>query len=307
MSQVEPHTHHRSGNRERLVLTARRAHQRRQLRAVGRWEIRRFRRLRLLSLFLLLLRLFAVFVAPALIPDHAGAGELQLGNYDVIILPPGSSSGYARAFGESGAEKLRDWVTSGGVLIGIAGGAEYLADPELEFTSARVIGDERGRDEDGEEPEEEEEQAQETEAPRPEDLPPAHGAQLPPLVSPTGGEDKPLSVPGAMMRVRLDLTHPLTLGYNNEAIAVLLSGDDFYRPSEEGSSPAAFVGGNHLISGYEWPDNTEKFLEDTAWMIDEPVDDGRVILFADDPNFRLIWPSLSRLFLNAILIGPSVR
>ncbi len=126
-------------------------------------------------------------------------------------------------------------------------------------------------------------------------------------MSPTGGEDKPLSVPGAMMRVRLDLTHPLTLGYNNEAIAVLLSGDDFYRPSEEGSSPAAFVGGNHLISGYEWPDNTEKFLDDTAWMIDEPLDAGRVILFADDPNFRLIWPSLSRLFLNALLIGPTVR
>ncbi len=48
-------------------------------------------------------------------------------------------------------------------------------------------------------------------------------------------------------------------------------------------------------------------LRGTAWMVDEPRDAGRVILFADDPNFRLIWPSLSRLFLNAILLGPTVR
>ncbi len=74
--------------------------------------------------------------------------RLQLANYDVIILPPGSSSGYALAFGENGAEKLSEWVSSGGVLIGIAGGAEYLAGPKLDFTSARLIGAEDDDDDD---------------------------------------------------------------------------------------------------------------------------------------------------------------
>jgi hypothetical protein len=42
-------------------------------------------------------------------------------------------------------------------------------------------------------------------------------------------------------------------------------------------------------------------------MIDEPMGRGRIVLFADDPNYRHLWPSLNRLFLNAVLIGPTVR
>ncbi|KPK82090.1 MAG: hypothetical protein AMS25_03740 [Gemmatimonas sp. SM23_52] len=214
----------------------------------------------------------------------------QLPNYDVLVLPPGWVGGYRRAFGEGGAEALRDWVRDGGVLIAIAGAAEYLADPDLEFTSARLV---------GEEAEEGEEAAAE--------LAPAAGAGYPPLVSPEAGERAPLSVPGAIIRASLDLTHPLTFGYESDLIAVLIAGADFYRPSKEGSNPVGFTGGDLLVAGFAWPDNTEKYLDGTAWMIDEPLGSGRVVLFADDPNFRLIWPSLSRLLLNAILIGPTVR
>ncbi len=52
---------------------------------------------------------------------------------------------------------------------------------------------------------------------------------------------------------------------------------------------------------------TEKYLRETAYTVDEPRGSGRAILFAADPNFRLLWPSLNRLFLNALLFGPSVR
>lgn len=214
----------------------------------------------------------------------------QLPNYDVLVLPPGWTGGYRRVFGEGGVQTLRDWVRDGGVLIGLAGAAEYLADPDLEFTSARLV---------GEEAEEGEEAAGE--------LPPAAAAEYPPLVSPEAGERAPLGVPGAIMRASLDLTHPLTFGYESDVIAVLIAGDDFYRPSKEGSNPVGFVGGDLLVAGFAWPDNTEKYLDGTAWMVDEPLGSGRLVLFADDPNFRLIWPSLSRLLLNAILIGPTVR
>ena len=88
---------------------------------------------------------------------------------------------------------------------------------------------------------------------------------------------------------------------------MLVSGADFYHPSKDGSTPVAFVGSDLRLAGFVWPGNTEKFLQNTAWVVDEPLDSGRVILFADDPNFRLLWPSLSRLFLNAILIAPTVR
>jgi hypothetical protein len=108
------------------------------------------------------------------------------------------------------------------------------------------------------------------------------------------------------MRASLDLTHPFTFGFESETIPVLVSGDDFYSPSKEGAAPVGFLGGDLWIAGFVWPDNTEDLLEGTAWMIDEPVGRGRVVLFADDPNYRLLWPPLSRLFVNAILIGPTV-
>lgn len=218
--------------------------------------------------------------------------SLPLPNYDVVVLPPGR--GYRGALGESGASLLLDWVRAGGVLIGMAGAAEYLADPELEFTSARLVGEEESAD------------STEKEAPSGEALPPLRGAVAPPLVSPGAGEREPLSVPGAIMRASLDLTHPFTVGFESPEIGVLLSGANFYSPSKEGANPVAFVGDNLRVAGFVWPDNTEPLLRGTAWMIDEPLGEGRVVLIAGDPNYRMLWPSLSRLLLNAILIGPTV-
>ena len=208
-----------------------------------------------------------------------------LDDFDVVVLPPGRS--YGRAFGDG--EALREWVRKGGVVIGLGSAAEFLADPDLKLTSARLVDD----DEDGEG--------------EGEGTPQQGYGEASLLLSPGEGEDAPLSVPGAIMRATLDLTHPLTFGYETEQIGVLVSGDDFYRPSKEGSNPAVFVGDDLLVAGFAWPDNTQEFLEGTAWMIDEPLGRGRVILFADDPNFRLLWPSLSRLFLNGILFGPTIR
>lgn len=215
----------------------------------------------------------------------------RLANYDVLILPSGR--GYGRGFGESGAETLREWVRDGGVLIGLGSAAQYLADPDLEFTSARLVGDEdEGGDGDGG---------------GDKYLPPVEGEMMPPLVSPEAGEDGPLGVPGAIVRATLDLTHPLTVGYESQSIAVLVSGGDFYRPSSSGSSPVGFVGEDLAVAGFTWPENTQTYLEGTAWMIDEPLGRGRVVLFADEPTYRHLWPSLDRLLLNAILIGPTVR
>jgi hypothetical protein len=168
-------------------------------------------------------------------------------------------------------------------------------DAHLGFTTARLVGDE-----------EEADTVEET-APSEEELPPPHGATMPPLASPGASESAPLSVPGAIMRASLDLTHPFSFGFESQEIGVLVSGDDFYYPSKEGSNPVAFVGGSLRVAGFVWPENTERLLRGTAWMIDEPLGSGRVVLFADDPNYRLLWPSLSRLLLNAILIGPTVR
>ena len=58
------------------------------------------------------------------------------------------------------------------------------------------------------------------------------------------------------------------------------------------------------LSGFAYEDSLERLAE-TPYLLDERIGDGHVILFLDDPNFRLYWRGLSRLFLNAVLLSPS--
>ena len=46
-------------------------------------------------------------------------------------------------------------------------------------------------------------------------------------------------------------------------------------------------------------------LQGTGYLMEESRGNGRVILFADDPNFRLYWDGLARLFANALLLSNS--
>jgi hypothetical protein len=170
----------------------------------------------------------------------------------------------------------------------MGGAVGYFVDRE--FTSARRVGEEEEEEDGGEQRQVGLAQA-------------AYSGG----VTTSGSERAPIRVPGAIMRATLDLMHALTFGYENQTLAVLVSGDDFYEPSKEGANPVVFLGDDLRISGYQWPDNTEQFLQNSAWMIDEPLGAGRLVLFADEPTFRLLWKSLDRLFLNGILFGPTIR
>ena len=45
-------------------------------------------------------------------------------------------------------------------------------------------------------------------------------------------------------------------------------------------------------------------LEQGGWVVTKQMGGGSVVLFADDPLFRLFWRSTQSLFVNAVLIGP---
>ena len=59
------------------------------------------------------------------------------------------------------------------------------------------------------------------------------------------------------------------------------------------------------LSGFIWPNNTERLLRGTAYVIEEPTGRGHVVLFAEDPNFRAIFRSTTRLFFNSFLFQPT--
>jgi hypothetical protein len=66
--------------------------------------------------------------------------EIDLAEYNVIVLPDGSADGYRQILGESGNQKLLQWVEDGGVAIGLKEGARYFTlleedSIDLEFIS----------------------------------------------------------------------------------------------------------------------------------------------------------------------------
>ncbi|MDT7778037.1 MAG: hypothetical protein QOC99_549 [Acidobacteriota bacterium] len=268
----------------------------------------------------------------------------RLDNYNVIILPDGSAGGYFARFGKSGVETLRGWVERGGTLVLVKGAAVFGALKDVNFTSAHLVGsdeDDQKPDAVGAEvkptptpatsPADESavagaagqtpqrrvrRQGQQPAASTPEQAEVAsaqtekmEGASpdLPPIASPSARPGRvPEGVPGAIMRATLDRRTPLTYGYEDATLPVLVDSGFFFRPSKEGTNAVVFSADTERplrVAGFVWP-TTEFLLRGTSYVIDEPTGRGHVVLFAEDPNFRAIWRSTTRLFFNAFLFQP---
>ena len=84
--------------------------------------------------------------------DIARFATTDLRRYNVLVLPPirtyrgdnepppedRGGAAYRHTLGEKGIERLDAWIRAGGTVVGIAGGAEFLADAELELTKTRL-------------------------------------------------------------------------------------------------------------------------------------------------------------------------
>jgi hypothetical protein len=267
----------------------------------------------------------------------------RLDEYNVIILPDGSAGRYFAAFGKGGVDALRGWVERGGTLVLVKGAAVFGALKDVNLTSARLVGsddDEQKPDAGaaaeskptpgptpaGEDaaaagasaqdaqrrgrrptqaststPEQAEVSAAQTEK--------MEGAapDLPPIASPSARPGRvPEAVPGAVMRATLDRRTPLTYGYEQDTLPVLVDSAYFFRPSKEGTNAVVFptdAARPLHVAGFVWP-TTEQLLRGTSYVIDEPAGRGHVVLFAEDPNFRAIWRSTTRLFFNSFLFQP---
>ncbi|MGH7537551.1 MAG: M14 family zinc carboxypeptidase [Gemmatimonadales bacterium] len=212
-------------------------------------------------------------------------GSLEdLSRFNVLLIPDGSGGRMRRELGDGGIAKLKAWVQSGGVLIGIGGAGDLVSDKTVGLSTITAVGADSGK-------------ADST-----------IQADAPPLLSPTApARDKPEWLPGAIFRATLDRSHWLTVGYEQHALPVFLDGATFWKPSRGGASPIAFTSDSLVLSGFTWPGNTERLLKGTAWAVVENQGEGRVVLFLGDPLFRASWRGTARLVSNAILVGPNRR
>ena len=110
-----------------------------------------------------------------------------------------------------------------------------------------------------------------------------------------GMKEQEFYIPGSILRVTLDETHPVAYGYPREAAIYFISGPVFR--VKEGYEVAKYPETNPLLSGWILG---EKHLRGLAAVADFPVGRGRVVLFGFPPHFRNQARGTFRMLFNAI-------
>ncbi len=192
----------------------------------------------------------------------------DLSRFNVLVVPAVSGSALADELGERGVQRLRQWVRDGGTLVTIAGATDF-ARKELELIALRDWYD-----------------------------------------TDDGKNAQRFDVPGALFRTDLDRGFWLSAGYDAGGPPVLVDSDRLYLPPDGPPSARRRVvvryaaGGGARLAGHAWPESQAR-LPGKVFLYEERVGAGRVIAFAEDPNFRGYVRGVNRLFLNAVILGPS--
>ncbi len=110
-----------------------------------------------------------------------------------------------------------------------------------------------------------------------------------------GLKEQEFYIPGSILKVTLDETHPIAYGYPREAAVYFISGPAF--KVKEDNEVAKYPEANPLLSGWILG---EKYLRGLAAVADLPVGRGKVILFGFPPHFRNQARGTFRMLFNAI-------
>lgn len=115
------------------------------------------------------------------------------------------------------------------------------------------------------------------------------------------------SIGGAIFEVDLDITHPIAYGYHDLKIPIYKNNSVFISPAKNRFSTVAKYTQNPHIDGYVSQQNIDNYMKKSAAIIVSKIGNGRVVMFADNPNFRGAWYGTNKLFMNAIFFGSIIK
>lgn len=200
-----------------------------------------------------------------LLPLDAVSGA-NLSRYNVILMADGN---YGR-LGQAGATAIKNWVRQGNTLVAKGGALRWLAQNEIgNFTFRTVDNAEEG--------------LQKNYA----DFENASGSK---------------QTFGAIFKANLDTTHPIGYGYSEKEIYTFRNDNFFLEPSANPYANPLVYTANPLASGYLHPSNLPGVKESAVIRV-AGQGRGRIIGFADNPNFRAFWFGTNKLFMNSIFFG----
>jgi len=220
-------------------------------------------------------------------------GRVDLTRYDVLVLPSGN---YTMLTGD-GLRRIKDWIGAGGTLVTIAEASRWAARENVGLlaTTTELKGG-KPDTEPGDKSGDKKEGSGSASATAPIDLDKA--------IQPD--RERPDGLPGALLRVTLDLEHWLSAGTDGE-IQAMVEGARIFTPLklDKGRNVGVYGKGDALVaSGLVWSDAKTQYAS-KAYLMDQPQGQGHVIAFAEDPNYRAFTEGTSLLFINAVLLGPA--
>jgi Zinc carboxypeptidase len=236
-------------------------------------------------------RRFAQAVTPVRI---ASLGKVDLARFDVVVLPSGN---YADTIAGDTLRRLKDWIQRGGTLVTMGEASRWatrssvgllathteLRDGRPDTQADRKEGDEKAPADDKKEP-------------------PAQPIDVTKAVEPE--RERPWSTPGALVRVALDLEHWLAAGTDG-TVQAIVEGQRVFSPLklDKGRNVGLYAPLDRLVAGgLIWPE-AQKLLANKAYLMHQPMGEGHVVAFAENPNFRAFSEASELLFMNAILLA----
>jgi zinc carboxypeptidase len=202
--------------------------------------------------------------------ETGSLGKTDLGRYNVILMAGGNYNNIS----SSATAAIKRWVSEGGTLVTLRGAIKWASSKGL--INARLI---KSSDQTDDKPARSYEHANRDRR---------------------GG-----AIGGAIFEVKLDLTHPLTFGYDEESLAVFRRGTDFYDVAENVYATPARYSDRPLLAGYINDANLTR-LSGTAAILIGGSGSGKVIAFVDNLSFRAYWWGTQKLIANAAFFGSTI-
>jgi len=201
--------------------------------------------------------------------------SVSLEKYDVLIVPPGNY----RMFDDDQLNKLGEWVAAGGRLIITAQALNSFADKKGFALKKYATEDDKKAAEKEDEQQKKEDQ----------------------LVKYDEAERNQLSnsIFGAIYKVSLDNSHPLTFGVNN--YYSLKTSPMRFDYLNDGWNVGTLRGKVKPLMGFAGYKANED-LDNSLVFAVEDKGRGQVIYFVDNPMFRSFWENGKMLFANAVFI-----
>lgn len=196
--------------------------------------------------------------------DVSDVGSSDLDRYTTIIVPSSGNS----TLDENSKNKMKEWVSGGGTLIGYRYATSWLkARQFIDFTSKSKTVEAKDVNFD--------QRSQHS------------GAQV------TGG---------AIFQTTLDRSHPINYGYKNDKLPMFRNTNLFIEPDKSSYNNPIKYTESPLLSGYISEENLEQLRNTVPFQV-KRNGSGRVLIFTDNTNFRAFWFGTNKLLMNGVFFS----